>query len=982
MSEGEQIEIDLAEKFPDLQPTSSVPSLWDVLGFGMGLYGTRDFDEETYSFVKTHCITALWIPVFALRAYRMAVTEQGVLVLGRQPISTFARLSNYLVVSCVLFAVGIRVWSSYTNSPDYIASRRLAEADRFLESGELAKAARLYREVAVGSTGHTAAARDKFNVLLQGPVREAAPTQAAEVLQIALEMHEQAEGSVDPAGVLEVGTELVDRFEKPDPRGALAVLEVIAPLALDTDELIVKRQGLLEAIVRREPDDPEAASQLALIYEAQGEMDKSEKLLTPYGDRLGIHEGARILGRIFSERGEHDKAVAMLLPYAEGRLKRLHDAEKALEDAITNVQQRILEEIENGEAPQSFYERGRKLDEDGQSAMVWEYVQAKTRDDPLIKQRHQALLQEAPVVPVALDLGISLLQRAQRLAEPDARRAQLEKAEQVFLAVRGMAGETNEYRLSLGQVYYWLGKHKEGRELFDQLLESNDRKFELLMAVSNSLRDVGASSESRTLSEEAYHKTADKEKQHQAASLRAITHLDLDDRIAWLRRANQSNPHVKAQLSSSMASQAMRDGNDDLAVEYFRKTIDIYAAQPENEATLNNAALAYFSLFQLTGDPTALENGTAKVEKALAINPSNSILLGNAASAVLEGGLRDIIGDAIDLKLLKSGGSISLLSYLYEEQSGRQAYAERIKKDPRVEKAVNYLERVLVLAPKRVDAYATIASIHEYTRDVKALRDLLRRIEQSDPDLSDQIRTMQEYYAGKDDETKRQAVDSGIARSEEILSAANAKGGATFAIAATSLVTQMISGSALGREVDASRIVELAEQAYAAAPSVPTHSTLAAALCFRAGRTLAEQEPAYAEMLSKAERSLGHSYLLAVSLSGEGRLREAVLANPDVQRVTALLVESMEKFPDHYGPWDWAMLRAAQPEAAGKLAEIIKANQVVQVTQQISLRLSPASGPAAFHSSWASQIAGNDAAALEVLRHCADRGVPLPFDFD
>ncbi len=135
-------------------------------------------------------------------------------------------------------------------------------------------------------------------------------------------------------------------------------------------------------------------------------------------------------------------------------------------------------------------------------------------------------------------------------------------------------------------------------------------------------------------------------------------------------------------------------------------------------------------------------------------------------------------------------------------------------------------------------------------------------------------------------------------------------------------------------------------------------------------------------MLSKARRSLGHRHLLAVALSGEAPLRKAVLANPDLQRAATLLVESIAINPDESGPRDWAMLRAVQPEAANTLAEIIKQNEVTQVMRKINLRLSPASGGAALSASWAAEIAGDDAAALDILRRCVDRGVPLPFDLD
>ena len=86
--------------------------------------------------------------------------------------------------------------------------------------------------------------------------------------------------------------------------------------------------------------------------------------------------------------------------------------------------------------------------------------------------------------------------------DPAARKAELEAAEKTFLAIRGMAGDTDEYRLFLGQVYYWLGRLEEGRALFEELLAANERSYGTLMAVSSTLREVGEDSLARQFTEE------------------------------------------------------------------------------------------------------------------------------------------------------------------------------------------------------------------------------------------------------------------------------------------------------------------------------------------------------------------------------------------------------------------------------------------------------------------------------------------------
>jgi hypothetical protein len=70
-AQAESRGIDLSERFPDLRPIRSVPSLFTVNGIGLTIYGARDRDAETDSYVKTHCFCFVFLPVFSLGAYRV-----------------------------------------------------------------------------------------------------------------------------------------------------------------------------------------------------------------------------------------------------------------------------------------------------------------------------------------------------------------------------------------------------------------------------------------------------------------------------------------------------------------------------------------------------------------------------------------------------------------------------------------------------------------------------------------------------------------------------------------------------------------------------------------------------------------------------------------------------------------------------------------------------------------------------------------------
>ena len=99
--------------------------------------------------------------------------------------------------------------------------------------------------------------------------------------------------------------------------------------------------------------------------------------------------------------------------------------------------------------------------------------------------------------------------------------------------------------LQFGQVYYWLGKQKEGQDEFKKLLAKHQRKVEILCSLANVLRDLGAAAEARTLMEEAYGKVAGQEG---AARHRPVPRHHIhrpgrqDPLVGTLRRQRRSCP--------------------------------------------------------------------------------------------------------------------------------------------------------------------------------------------------------------------------------------------------------------------------------------------------------------------------------------------------------------------------------------------------------------------------------------------------------
>ena len=145
-------QIDLKEKFPSMTPVKSPPSLFTFNGCGVGLYGKRDADAQTGTYVATWCLCLLFVPILALRAYRVArASNGGWYFIGRHPLSTFAKSWDALLVLVVAGLIGGSAYEAHVSTPAYKAQAKMSQAAKLVDRGHLAQAAKIYQELA--STG-------------------------------------------------------------------------------------------------------------------------------------------------------------------------------------------------------------------------------------------------------------------------------------------------------------------------------------------------------------------------------------------------------------------------------------------------------------------------------------------------------------------------------------------------------------------------------------------------------------------------------------------------------------------------------------------------------------------------------------------------------------------------------------------------------------------------------------------------------------
>jgi hypothetical protein len=118
------------------EPLDSAPGLHTLNGFGTMLYGNRDPHPDG-SYVATRYLTALFLPVIPLGAYRVASAgEEGWYFLGKVPLSAAARVHRWVVPLLLVGLFAFVQLQAYLDSP----SRRFAQQLEALDAERAAAA--------------------------------------------------------------------------------------------------------------------------------------------------------------------------------------------------------------------------------------------------------------------------------------------------------------------------------------------------------------------------------------------------------------------------------------------------------------------------------------------------------------------------------------------------------------------------------------------------------------------------------------------------------------------------------------------------------------------------------------------------------------------------------------------------------------------------------------------------------------------------
>lgn len=893
-------------------------------------------------------------------------------------------LRNVLIILVVVTLLGVGGWYAYTHSDNYLAQQQYDQAVAQEQSGDILVAVETYFNLAQGKTSSSV----KSKKALERLYKQRYPTLNAS--QQAGLLHYLKDAELAPwltADRSDVGLNYL--LAQPD---AAASDRLIAYRVAVSDTEITKAEqaqldALQEPILRMaftaDPNNVVIADELAVVYATNNNLTAAKPVLLAVEDQLvgSTLEGARILGQIYASEGEQDKAFALLEPYTRDQLANLAKAEAAYDQAYESASNSQYFLLNQGLAPESFYDAYDALEgkDAEQGQLVQNYVWEKIKDSPSITAAQAAYLEATDIVPVAIDLGILRLQRGQAMIDPAAREAELKAAEETFLAIQGVAGDNDQYKLYLGQVYYWLGKQAEGKTLFDEVLARNQNDTNMQLAVADVLRNVGDDAAARQLTEDAYANASNDEERYYAASMRAVINVDIDDRILWLERTDLSNPAERASLASTKAYQAQLNNNKTEAIKQLDIAIKLYADIPENTTSLNNSALVYNSMFKLTGEQEMLDIAADRMQRAVQLEPSDSILIRNAASMLEESGLRSSFGDRVDWQLLQTSPSSSDLQALYFDNQQREKVISAYLADPATQKTIEYYERLSVLAPKGLFNYLYLSVYYDLPRDADKLANLVQRMQAAKPDLSDYREQYEQGVRGDNDDSKKKSQTVVVSNLLPVLDQAKQHGELTHTVALARIADALDGQHMPVTAAQLNQLIARAEAQYNQAPNNLLEDAVVTMRCERAKQALTSANTELQNNWQQTQRYYSPCSWLFIARLSLGEVAQAAIdTNPDFQKVAQLEQAASQRFLKQSSGYDVLIATATGSPDLAAIKTAVEANPMVPARLSFQEASMPWGSTRAITAYYARLALGNGALAKQKLQDAVNQGAKVP----
>ena len=960
--------------FDKMKPVNKPPSMYTMNGVGSTVYGRRDFDKESQTYVKTQVICVLFVPLFAIGAYRVKDCETGGwYFLGKVPLSGLAKVYNYLALAAILALSATIWWESHKSSPEYIAKKEYASAIELQQKGDQHGAAKAYIKM-VSSQSYN---KDKAISALKPLCKELMDnaSTSAEIVSVSglIQKANRAHKNIfeDLGGTLK--SRIMKFGTAKDHKSALEVLRVYLRQKPDDDKMLSMKTFLLRKILEKDIANHKIAIELAEKLERDGKLDEAVKVLKGRDKYIKNTYAAAILGKHYYQNGNLPKALELLQPYIEKQIKEMTDLEKRYNNLYDSEYNNTADRIARG-----LNVRGRDFTK-AEIAKIQKSTEQLLAKNQKLEKVRQALIKKTEIVPVALDLGAARLSRAQSMPPGEQRKSELVEVEKQFLAIRNFAGNSNDYKYFLGQVYYWLGKDKEATVIFNDLEKNNAQNGNVLLAMCRVLREVGEVDEARIISEKLFETSKDKLMKNEAALFRALVYKDQDDEISWLKKCPDQNENVMVHLNDALGRKALDEGKDVEAEKYFRKVIDAYNKMTKSSSVYNNIGLVYQRLYEITNKIEDYRKGSQMLTQAVKMEPDNSILLNNTSDSLQSLALLNALEGKSEPGLYLYGLT-EITSFMYDNQWEEKAF-DKIYKGRDYFKSLELRDKAVLLSPKNTSLFLNSISYHSDDGNIKKLNELLNRVNTMKLDINELAENYKEAYTPESIQEDMDYTVKALEKRKAWLAKPEVqKDKLAKVVAETNMLNVMLSlHYRYGQKADLSAIEKAAESLIKTKPCYSTRDLLDDVLIYQVIDELASKDPAFKVIQNKCRLSIRPWNALLYYLTKHPSKVSALKGSNALERLVAV----KKNYNVNYSTeslQDWAFFNIFDKAYASKIKAHILTKKHVDMVNAINLKTSPYSPGVVMTRYWLEFLKGDQKKADAALAEGLKYGVPMGYD--
>jgi tetratricopeptide (TPR) repeat protein len=970
--------LDIKTIHPELEPVRSTPSLFSFYGCGFRLLGDRDYSEQTKSSVKTLYFTLFYIPIIPLKAYRVIKDRSQYFFLGQSPVSGFAQKASMAFVS--IAALGITGFGTqqYLTSDGYVNGKIMKSAEAAMDQGALGEAMQHYKKAYINSDKYKRDARLGIADLMSlKTLKNASSSDMAQILKTYSDFNIPPLSNT-PEGVYELSIQRIENGDKSDTVGTHKLLHATQAFNPDGKDLSDLDYNLVSALYENNSDDIDIAIEMAEFSFNQQNFETAKAILIPFKDSLSDTEGARILGQLYVAEGNNKEAYPLLSTYTSERLKKMQSAEEEFLSLQTLMWDAEFNILRDGNGPDSFYNAyNAKTSEVEQQLFVDEYITDKLQKNETYLMSLEAYRESAAIVPIVMDFGILQLRAAETMTSEADRQAELEAAENTFLSIKNIAGDTDDYKLYLGQVYFWLGKQDEGQALFDDILTSNNRSSDSLLAVATTLRTLGKIGQATELSKEAYNTASYDEARYNAANFLQLISNTIEEKISWLEKSDPESAYTQASLFEYQGHLAEQKTQYREAAKLYRKAIERRESLPSDASNYNNTALSYFSLHRVTNDKSAYKKGVELMSKAVELRPDESILISNAATSLLTNSLYETIDGALDYQTVQLQPSFSNIGYHYSNDQEKETLRAKVGPHADLQKAIEYFKRSILLSPNNSQNYNELYSIYYFLDDRKAIADLASKAADNQIDFSADQKSYLDYLEGTNDEKSLNNLKAREAFFRKKLSQ-GAMSPVTKSALQNELSENLLAQVVYGNTMAAAEATRYARAAHKNNASSNIKTQLITCLLTQASIEAAEMDKDYSSLRRETVKSISDPKLVTLVLNTNQKASNWLRSNELVKQAVKLKIEQYEAFPNTPTADDWALFKTTSPDYAARVINEIKTSDFVPALQSIRETLSPYHPNTTINRYWLDQISGRSTTIKSDLIKFSESGIEIP----